>query len=600
MIAEASEPMTKSTAKVTTSPRLWREVASRALRGFWVRGKLATRSVGALRLPKAPHPHPLPASPGERAESSLPSRAADSPGRARQHQEALIHQCLPPRIHQFLPPRIRPRSATRALITGGLLALLALAPAACETIPDYPNRPLAAGSSNPPPADLIGDDPGAPLILIAFSGGGSRAAALGLGVLDELAAQSYPATGKPVALIDRVKVVSSVSGGSVVAAWFGLVGPARLDELKSDFLARDNMATLERDAADPLTLARLSFSSYTRIDALRDLLDRELFHGARFADLRRPGAPLVVMNASDMESGEVFAFTPQRFDDLCSDLDQLPLSVAVAASAAFPVALSPMSLRNYSYEECKGPIPGGGWIAAELTLPLPRYINLEEYKRARYANALRNGKDAYRNEHYLHLLDGGLVDNQGVQSLTEVLVSPHSPARIFDAINTGRVRRIVVIAVNARSDMDNGVGGNPAVPGLLKVVNTVIGAPIDSTTARANASLQDLVDRLQEAGASPVRAPGQPLFAGLRVYNIPVDFDQFLPEQRQLQTAVKDIGTSWNLSPTQLQEAIEAGRLLLRQHPCFQRLLLDLNARPAPGEPNTIRKRCPFEDDKTS
>src|SRR6516225_9468524 len=179
-----------------------------------------------------------------------------------------------------------------------LLALFAIVAASCETIPDYPNRPLATGAANPPPADLIGADPGAPPILIAFSGGGSRAAALGLGVLNELGAQSYPATGQPVSLIDRVKVVSSVSGGSVVAAWFGLVGPARLDELKTDFLERDNMMTLEWEAKDPLTLARLSLSSYTRIDALRDLLDRELFHGARFADLRRPGAPLIVMNAT--------------------------------------------------------------------------------------------------------------------------------------------------------------------------------------------------------------------------------------------------------------------------------------------------------------
>ena len=501
-------------------------------------------------------------------------------------------------FRQFLQRGIG--SAARGLITGGLLAFLAMLAAACETIPDYPNKPLAAGAANPPPADLIGPDPGAPLILIAFSGGGSRAAALGLGVLDELAAHSYSASGTPVALIDRVKVVSSVSGGSVVAAWFGLVGPARLDQLKTDFLERDNTKTLEWEATDPLTLARLSLSSYTRIDALRDLLDRELFHGARFADLRRPGAPLIVMNATDMESGEVFAFTPERFDDLCSDLAQLPLAVAVAASAAFPVALSPMSLRNYSYEDCKGTIPGGGWIAAQLTRPLPRYVNLEEYKRARYANALRNGDDSYRNEHYLHLLDGGLVDNQGVQSLTEVLVSPHSPARILGAINSGRVRRIVVIAVNARADKDNGVGENPAVPGLLKVVNTVIGAPIDSTTARSNTRLQDLVDTLNAAGAAPVRAPGKPLFAGLRVYNIPVDFDQFPTEQRQLQTAVKSIGTSWSLSPTQLQQATEAGRLLVRQHPCFQRLLLDLDAPTGPLDPQVVRNNCPFSDDRTS
>jgi hypothetical protein len=102
------------------------------------------------------------------------------------------------------------------------------------------------------------------------------------------------------------------------------------------------------------------------------------------------------------------------------------------------------------------------------------------------------------------------------------------------------------------------------------------------------------------AAASTVRAPGQPLFAGLRVYNISVDFDQFLPEQRQLQIAVKNIGTSWSRSPTQLQEAIEAGRILLRQHPCFQRLWLDLNARPALAEPDIVRNSCTFEDDKTS
>jgi NTE family protein len=467
-------------------------------------------------------------------------------------------------------------------------------------VPDFPNKPLAEGSANLPPVSPIGSDPEAPLILMAFSGGGSRAAALGLGVLDELTAETYPADGRWAALIDRVSVVSSVSGGSVVAAWFGLVGPPRLDELKADFLARDNMASLEWQAADPLTLARLAFSNYTRIDALRDLLDRELFHGARFADLRRPGAPLVVMNATDMESGEVFAFTPQRFDDLCSDLDQLPISVAVAASAAFPVALSPMSLRNYSYEDCRTTLPGGGWIRAELTLTLPRYINLEEYKRARYANALRNGKDAYRNEHYLHLLDGGLKDNQGVQSLTEVLVSPHSPVQILGGINTGRAKRIAVISVNARADADNGVGSHAAVPGLLKVVNTVIGAPIDSTTAYANASLQDLVETLKGAGASAARAPGEPLFRGLRVYGISVDFDQFSPEQRQLQTDVKNIGTSWSLSPVQLQTAIEAGRVLLRQHPCFQRLLLDLKARPVFGDPILVRKSCPFEDDNTS
>jgi NTE family protein len=486
----------------------------------------------------------------------------------------------------------------RVAIASACLAALAIAAATWRAVPDFPNRPLADGAANPPQADSIGTDPDAPLIMMMISGGGSRAAAVGLGVLEELAAVTYTVAGRDVRLINQVKAISSVSGGSVLAAWFGLVGPERLEQLKDDFLARDNMARLEHEAANPLTWARLSFTGYTRTAALRDLLDEALFHGARFADLRRPGAPLIVINATDMASGEIFAFTPQRFNDICSDLDQMPISVGVSASAAFPIVLSPVSLRNYSYEDCKGATPGGGWSTAELTLPLPRYLNPREYKRARYANALRNGLNAYQNEHYLHLLDGGLTDNQGIQSLIEALVSPHSPARILEGINAGRARRIVMILVKAGYTMDNGIGSQPAVPGLLNVVNTVIGAPIASITARADDSLQDLVDTLNAAGASPIRASGKPLFASLHVYSISLNFDQFLAEQRLLQRDVNHISTSWSLSSTQLQEAIDAGKLLLRQHPCFQRLIVDLKATPTLGDPDLARESCPYVDDR--
>jgi NTE family protein len=391
-------------------------------------------------------------------------------------------------VERRLSPSHRLTVYARTALVCVLVTIFGLA--ACTMAPNIPNAPLAAGAGNPPPASPIGADPDAPLILVAFSGGGARAAALGLGVLDELATAAYPAGGKPMPLIDQVKVVSSVLGGSVIAAWFGLAGPGRLDELKDDFLKRDNMATLEWQAADPLTWARLAFSGYTRVDALRDLLDRELFHGARFADLRRSGAPFVVMNAIDMESGEVFAFTPQRFDDLCSDLGQWPISVGVAASAAFPVALSPMNLRNYSYESCNGAVPPAGWINADLSLPFPRYVNLEEYKRARYANALRDGSGAYRNEHNLHLLGGGLADNQGVQSLTEVLISPHSAAQVLAGITTGQARRIVVISVNARSDTDSDIGKAAAVPGTPPQPRSGlrIAATPDATATNAAAS----------------------------------------------------------------------------------------------------------------
>jgi NTE family protein len=411
--------------------------------------------------------------------------------------------------------------------------------------------------------------------------------------LDELRAYSFSGKGQRTRLVDHIKVISSVSGGSVTSAWFGLVGPDVMDALKEDFLTKDNMATLEWTAADPVTWIRLTFSSYTRIDALRDLLDERLFHGKRFADLMRPGTPLVLLNATDMGTSEAFAFTAQHFNDICSDLGALPISVGVAASAAFPVALSPMSLKVYSGPTCVGAVPEDSWIKKDLTLAGPRYLNLEEFKQARYANALRHGPDAFRAIDYLHLLDGGLVDNQGIGSLTDAVISPHGPIDLLDAINTGRVKRIVVIAVNARADADNGVGRQVSVPSIIEEVNAVTGAPIDATTAYANASLQLLVDTLNKAGQDAKSAPGHPLFAGLSVYPISIDFDQFRANQNALRDRVKAIGTSWSLSTTELNDTMEAGHMLLNQHPCFQRLLYDLQSDGAFVDPGTMQL-CPI------
>jgi NTE family protein len=480
------------------------------------------------------------------------------------------------------------RPPWRPAVVAALLTL-----GACQTVPDYPNQPLGAGSYNrqailPTPAD-----PDEPVILLAFSGGGSRAAALALAVLDELRVHSFSGKGQQTRLVDHIKVISSVSGGSVTSAWFGLVGPDGMDALKDGFLTKDNMATLEWTAADPVTWIRLTFSSYTRIDALRDLLDDRLFHGKRFADLNRPGAPLVLLNATDMATSEVFAFTAQHFNDICSDLAALPVSVGVAASAAFPVALSPMSLKVYSGPTCVGAIPEDAWIKKDLTLAGPRYLNLEEFKQARYANALRHGPDAFRAIEYLHLLDGGLVDNQGIRSLTDAVISPHGPIDLLDAINTGRVKRIVVISVNARADADNGVGRQVSVPSVIEEIGTVVGAPIDSTTAYANASMQLLVDTLNKAGQDAKAAPGHPRFAGLAVYPIAIDFDQFRADQNALRDRVKAIGTSWSLSSADLNDTMEAGRLLLDQHPCFQRLLHDLRSDAAFVNPSTM-ELCPI------
>jgi predicted acylesterase/phospholipase RssA len=71
-------------------------------------------------------------------------------------------------------------------------------------------------------------------VIVTFSGGGTRAAALAFGVLEELRATSLAKKGADTNLLDEVDVISSVSGGSFTAAYYAL----RRDKLFDDFPRR--------------------------------------------------------------------------------------------------------------------------------------------------------------------------------------------------------------------------------------------------------------------------------------------------------------------------------------------------------------------------
>src|SRR5258706_13587649 len=102
----------------------------------------------------------------------------------------------------------------RAVVT-----VLAFALASCATAaqPLPVNAPEAIhGASETalsPNAELDGD-----VLALAFSGGGARAAAFSLGALQGLR-EMRAADGRT--LLDHVRLVTAVSGGSIVAAYFG-------------------------------------------------------------------------------------------------------------------------------------------------------------------------------------------------------------------------------------------------------------------------------------------------------------------------------------------------------------------------------------------
>src|SRR5262245_314366 len=56
-------------------------------------------------------------------------------------------------------------------------------------------------------------------VVLALSGGGSRAAAFSYGVLEELEKTKIKVAGRERTLLDEIDVISSVSGSSVTAAY---------------------------------------------------------------------------------------------------------------------------------------------------------------------------------------------------------------------------------------------------------------------------------------------------------------------------------------------------------------------------------------------
>lgn len=469
------------------------------------------------------------------------------------------------------------RSVVVALAFASLLA-------GCAT--RFENHPLPTGKLNEERRVIESPKSDRPVILVAISGGGSRAAALGWVVLRELQRYRYSnadAVSRP--LVDDIAVISSVSGGSVIAASFALNGASGLDRFEGDFLTPDNTKTLGAGALNPLRL----LTGASRSDLVEELFDRQLYGGKTFAELNQPKKPYLVLNATDMISGQVFAFTPQRFDDICSELDVQPISSLVAASAAVPLIFTPIAFRNYSVDNCLGrPIPL--WVSNRLVGKYAPYLNVDDFKLARYVNDLRRGKDRFRDIDYLYFLDGGLADNLAIHGLIEALSSPYaarivappnagsgSAGTLLQALNEGRIGKIVVVVINARADPNDDASTRPERPGLFGMINSVVSVPIDSTTSSLGAQMDTLLAELNAGGGGS--KAGSVGAAGLMVYRIVVDFDQLRvtdPTQRALRDQSKQIPTLWTVTKPQLEAIEKAGTLLLHQHPCFQRLLADM------------------------
>ena len=166
------------------------------------------------------------------------------------------------------------------------LILAALLLAGCSSFHPWQNEPAQGADAGLPTSQAVAR----PVVAaVALSGGGARAAAFGLGVLQELKATEFTLEGRPTTLLDEVTLISGVSGGSILAAHYAAFGDESLTRFEPEFLLNDFEGSLVQLALSPRRLFRLSSPWYGRSNVLADRLD-VLYRGRTFGDLRARAA----------------------------------------------------------------------------------------------------------------------------------------------------------------------------------------------------------------------------------------------------------------------------------------------------------------------
>jgi NTE family protein len=390
-------------------------------------------------------------------------------------------------------------------------------------------------------------------VLLAFSGGGTRAAALSYGVLKELRDTKIVVDGKEQSLLEAVTLISSVSGGSFTSAYYGLYGDRIFEDYEERFLRKNITRRLAVSLLRPIDLLRFWFTSYTRSDMAIDVYDREVFDRATFDDLAKAGGPVLNINATDIDLGAVFTFMQPIMDGICSDLSTMRVSQAVTASSAVPGIFAPLHLENRAgscgYEE-------PAWVKQALANPTE--------SRRRYHNA--KGVSTYLDRESrpnIYLVDGGVADNIGARRLLADVVDAGSVSKLIEREKISLPDSVLYIVVNAQAGGKHDWAKRKGHPDLKVILSQVSSVAI----YRYNFETIELLRENTESWARELKVDGHDLNAAV----VEVAFDNLSdPDERQF---FNDVKTSFDLDKESVDRLIEVGGRLLRDSQDFQGFL---------------------------
>ncbi len=408
------------------------------------------------------------------------------------------------------------------------------------------------------------------LLMLTFSGGGTRAAALSYGVLEALRDTEVNRAGKKIRLLDEVDFMSGVSGGSFTAAYYGLFGDRIFQDYEEKFLKINIQGALTRRLLfNPYNWVRLSSPYFARSDLAAEYYNKYIFEGATFEDMLKMQGPLTIINATDMVHGTRVAFTQDAFDLICSDLSTYPVARACAASSAVPILLSPITLKNYA-GTCNFEMPDALKKALEArTLP-DRQFDL--------ANNLTPFLDS-KKKPYIHLVDGGVSDNLGLRAILERIMVMGDAWTTLKYGRLENIHKVVIVVVNAETEVNtkwDRFGFDLPISAMLESYSSISITKYNTeTVALIRESFPKWAEEIRRGRCPPGQISKEPGGCGdIEFYLIEVRFDA-LPDEAE-RSYFKHLPTSFRLKPDDVDKLREVARRILTNSKEFQRLLNDL------------------------
>lgn len=391
------------------------------------------------------------------------------------------------------------------------------------------------------------------LLILSFSGGGTRAAALSYGVLKQLRDTEYQdEAGSTHRFLDDVDIISSVSGGSFTAAYYGLFGDQIFDEFETIFLRKNVQSDLIGRVLNPFNWFGLISNYFDRTSLAVDYYDKNIFKEKTFADLYQRQGPEILINATDLSAGARINFNQIMFTALCSDILKLKIAYAVAASSAVPVLFSPVSLKNFDDCTIKHP----GW-----------FVEFEQKKnKTNREIELLNSVQKYFDKNdtqYLHLVDGGISDNLGLRSIYEAMTLRGGIKNTLRMAKIEKPEYLAIVVVNAEILPLRPMSKSEKSPSTSQVMNAVTSIQIQRYNAESitliDQSLKQWADDLSDGDYKP------------RTYLIQLGYKHVVDEK--VRKIFQNAPTSFALKKEEVDKFISAGQTLLENSPEYLNLV---------------------------